>query len=82
MATDHPKNDPAPADGAHDGGVSDPTPSADLAAVVRWEESGGEVEVLDWGPPVVVSLCTCDGGQEMQRLVSSDADLVAHLADQ
>ena len=83
MGTDPPKHGRAPpAVAAHDGEVSDPTPSDDLAAVVRWEASGGEVEVLDWGPPVVVSLCTCDGGQEMQRLVSSDADLVAHLADQ
>lgn len=62
--------------------VSNPTPSPDLAAVVRWEQSGGEVEILDWGPPVVVSLCTCDGGQEMQRIVSSAADLVAHLSDE
>ena len=59
--------------------VSDQTPSSDLATVVRWEASGGEVEVLAWGPPLVVSLCTCDGGQEMQRIVSLEADLAAHL---
>ncbi|MBK8448291.1 MAG: hypothetical protein IPL41_16830 [Micropruina sp.] len=54
-------------------------PSDDLAAVVRWQAAGGEVAVLTWGPPVVVSLCTCDGGQEMQRLTSSAPDLLAHL---
>ncbi len=54
-------------------------PSDDLTVVARWEDSGGEVEILDLGPPVVVALCACDGGQEMQRIVSWAEDLRAHL---
>ena len=57
-------------------------PSDDLASLLRWQASGGEIEVLTWGPPVVVSLCTCDGGQEMQRLSSSAPDLIDHLRRQ
>lgn len=58
--------------------MSDPA-SDDLTLVLRWESSGGEVEILDLGPPLVVALCTCDGGQEMQRIVSEADDLRAHL---
>lgn len=54
-------------------------PSVDLLAVLRWQASGGEVEVVDAGRPLVVALCTCDGGQEMQRITSTAADLRAHL---
>ncbi len=59
--------------------VTTEDPSDDLATVVRWQASGGGVEVVSWGPPVVVSLCTCDGGQEMQRLTSIAPDLMDHL---
>lgn len=54
-------------------------PSDDLAVVLRWQAGGGEVRVLDWGPPLEVALLTCDGGQEMQRVVSDAADLRAEL---
>ena len=54
--------------------------SDDLAAVLRWQASGGEVQVLAWGPPLVVSLITCDGGQEMQRITSDEADLLTELS--
>lgn len=53
--------------------------SDDLATVLRWQASGGTVQVLAWGPPVMVALITCDGGQEMQRLTSTEPDLAAHL---
>lgn len=69
---------PSPGDSEHDGFVANPT-SDDLAAVLRWRASGGEVRVLAWGPPVVVALVTCDGGQEMQRITSDEADLRAAL---
>lgn len=55
--------------------------SEDLAAVLRWQASGGTVRVLAWGPPVVLALITCDGGQEMQRITSAAADLAEHLRD-
>lgn len=60
------------------GSVTNPT-SDDLAAVLRWQASGGEVRVVAWGPPVVVALITCDGGQEMQRITSDEDDLRAEL---
>ncbi|HOQ52477.1 MAG TPA: hypothetical protein PLF56_02560 [Micropruina sp.] len=59
--------------------MSTANPSDDLGTVLRWQAAGGEIEVLSWGPPVVVSLCTCDGGQQMQRLTSDADDLLAHL---
>lgn len=61
--------------------TSQPMPSDELAAVQRWQATGGEVRVLSWGPPVEVALITCDGGQEMQRIVSDAADLRAELRD-
>ncbi len=69
---------PTPGESGHDGLVANPT-SDELAAVLRWRASGGEVRVLAWGPPVVVALITCDGGQEMQRITSDAADLRAEL---
>jgi hypothetical protein len=30
---------------------------------------------------VTLSLCRCDGGEEVQRLTSTDADLLEWLAD-
>ena len=75
--TPHPRDNPHIRD---DGPVTTSArPSDDLAAVLRWEASGGTVRTLAWGPPVVVALITCDGGQEMQRITSSEADLAAHL---
>lgn len=56
-------------------------PSADLQTVLRWQASGGDVQVIDEGDPLVVSLCTCDGGQEMQRIASTASDLRAHLTE-
>lgn len=63
----------------HHEGVTTHLLSDDLVLVQRWETTGGEVEILDWGPPIVVALCTCDGGQEMQRIVSWEADVRTHL---
>lgn len=57
------------------------SPSDDLATVLRWQATGGEVEVLDWGPPMVLALLSCDGGQQMQRLTSAAADLRAHVRE-
>lgn len=54
--------------------MTEPTPSADLSAVQRWQATGGEVEIVDDGDPMVVALCSCDGHQEMQRIISTAAD--------
>ena len=47
----------------------------------RWEEHGGVWRVVartDSG--VTVSLLRCDGGEEMERLVSDDPDLLAFVS--
>ena len=57
-------------------------PSADLAALLRWEATGGTWEVERRRPGwVEVALLTCDGGQEMGRIASSSYDLVAYVAE-
>ncbi|QGF24559.1 hypothetical protein [Raineyella fluvialis] len=55
------------------------TPNA-LAALLRWEASGATWELRTSGAErAVVDLCTCDGGQVVGRLVSSDPDFLAHV---
>jgi len=40
------------------------------AALDRWIASGGHWDVVaESGDRVTVALCTCDGGQEMDRVV-------------
>jgi hypothetical protein len=49
--------------------------------VRRWEASGGHWRVLRRSETsVVVGLFSCDGGEEMQRLTATTADLDAFLA--
>lgn len=44
--------------------------------IVRWETFGGAWQVLArTADSVTVSLTRCDGGEEVQRLVSGDAAL-------
>ena len=46
----------------------------------RWEDSGGVWRVLSRMPAgLVVSLRTCTAGEEVDRLVSADPDLLAHV---
>jgi hypothetical protein len=50
--------------------------TADLEQLQRWETSGGHWRVLgDDGRTLTISMVTCDGGEEMARLVSGDAAL-------
>jgi hypothetical protein len=52
----------------------------DLEQLQRWETSGGHWRVLgDDGTTVTVSMVTCDGGEEMARLVSTEAALREHV---
>ena len=47
----------------------------------RWEDFGAVWEVVDRGEfGVTVSLCRCDGGEEVQRLTSADPELLTFLA--
>jgi len=49
--------------------------------VRRWEESGGVWRVVGvHGAELTVSLRTCTAGEEVDRVVSADPDLVAYVA--
>lgn len=61
-------------------GATDEPVSADLRRLLRWEEAGATWQVVALrGHDVTLSLLRCDGGEEMERLVSSSPDLVAHV---
>jgi hypothetical protein len=47
----------------------------------RWEDLGGVWRVLSGrSDRVVVSLCRCDAGEEVDRIVSADQELIDYLA--
>ena len=51
-----------------------------VAALQRWETSGAVWRVLSRTPSgVTVSLCRCDGGEEVERFSSDDPALLAYL---
>ena len=53
---------------------------SDLDELRRWEDFGGTWEVVArHGERRVVSLLRCDGGEEVSRLTSEDADLRAYV---
>lgn len=62
------------------GGTRDPAPSTALEELVRWVAAGGEWRLLSMGKQVRVSLVTCDGGEEMGRLESSEPGFLAYIA--
>ena len=46
----------------------------------RWEDFGAVWQVVHRaGDEVTVSLCRCDGGEEVSRIVSSDPRLLAFV---
>lgn len=58
--------------------------SSDTAVDIlrRWEDSGAAWRLVSRTPSMlVISLLTCDAGEEVDRLVSNDADLRAFLGD-
>lgn len=60
--------------GRHDGPVDD------LETLRRWEEFGAVWEVTHrTADRVTLSLRTCDGGEEVSRLVSDDPRLLEHV---
>lgn len=55
---------------------------SDLDRLVRWEDSGGTWQVrARTATTVTVALCRCDGGEEMDRLVSTEPGLRAHVGE-
>ncbi len=50
--------------------------SDDLERLRRWAGSGGLVRILgDAGGRLSVGLLTCDGGEEMERVVTADPEV-------
>lgn len=53
----------------------------DVFRLRRWEDAGGTWRVVarhpDWA---AVALLRCDAGEEVERLTSRDAELIAYLA--
>jgi hypothetical protein len=55
-------------------------PSDPLDDLLRWEQAGGSWRLLDrGGEGVTVSLCRCDGGEEVDRIVSTDSELAVYV---
>lgn len=53
-----------------------------LGVLRRWEDAGGHWVVVHRGAErVVISLQRCDGGEEVQRLTATDADLLAYVGE-
>ncbi len=54
--------------------------ATDVERLTRWRAAGGEWRVLGRTPgSLTVALLTCDGGEEMDRIVSSDPAFVAYV---
>lgn len=55
--------------------------SADLDALLRWEHAGGNWHLVAQGEASVrIALCTCDGGEEVERVTSRDPELMRYVA--
>jgi hypothetical protein len=54
----------------------------DLAHLRRWEDSGAIWQVIRRGAGgVEVALLTCDAGEEVARLRSTDPEVLAYVSD-
>jgi hypothetical protein len=64
-------------------GANDDEADRDLVGtLIRWQDFGGVWRVVARSPAqVTVSLCRCDGGEEVERLTSGDRRLLAFLDD-
>lgn len=55
-------------------------PGTDVERLTRWRAAGGGWRVIAHTPTgLTVALLTCDGGEEMERIVSSDPSFVAYV---
>ena len=56
------------------------TPTDPVEVLRRWEAAGGVWEVVSRSSgDLTVRLCTCTGGEEVDRLVSSSPSLVEYV---
>ena len=54
--------------------------SEDLDVLRRWEDGGAAWRVLAHGPDAVdIALLTCDAGEQVGRLFSSEPDVREHV---
>lgn len=52
----------------------------DLDRLLRWEVAGGTWHLAGRSDTTAtISLCRCDGGEEVERIVSDDPGLLAYL---
>lgn len=59
-----------------------PDESPDLARLLRWEDSGGGWRVAAVGTgSLTLALVTCDGGEEMGVLTTTDPAVLDHVGD-
>jgi hypothetical protein len=62
--------------------MTGPSDLEPLAALRRWEDSGGTWRVVrDDGTEVVLDLLTCSGGEVMATLRSDDAELRRYVLE-
>jgi hypothetical protein len=55
--------------------------TSDLDRLRRWEVAGGTWQLAGRSAAMVtVALCRCDGGEEVDRLVSGEPELIAYVA--
>lgn len=55
-------------------------PNPDVERLTRWTAAGGRWRVVVRTPAsLTVALLTCDGGEEMERIASSDSAFVEHV---
>jgi hypothetical protein len=60
--------------------VPDSPISPAVAALIRWQDSGGVWRVLGRrGTQVTIGLFECTGGDEVDRIVSADPDVRAFV---
>jgi hypothetical protein len=56
--------------------------SRDLEVLRRWETSGAVWQVLDRDPArLEIALLTCDAGEQVGRLVSTEPDLRGYVGE-
>jgi hypothetical protein len=60
-----------------------PEPSSrDLDRLQRWERSGALWQLVQRrAGAVTIALCTCDGGEEVDRFTSRDPLLLAYISE-
>ncbi len=62
--------------------MREPTDRDVVSELRRWQESGALWRVVSRSRSgATIALCTCDGGEEVSRITSSDPRLIEFLGD-